>query len=101
MRRFSNVDAGIVDEDIDAAEIAGDALGHGGDCGLVGDVGGHGDRPSATSRQFGDRGGRFRLVAADDCDGSACLRKAAGHAEPDAAIAAGDDRDLAVEIEQS
>ena len=53
-----------------------------------------------ASRQFGDRGGRFRFVAADDRDGSAGFRKAAGHAEPDAAIAAGDDRDLAAEIEE-
>ena len=100
MRRLADVDAGVVDEDVDAAEIAGDALGHGGDGGLVGDVGGDGDRLGAASRQLGDRGVRLRLVAADDRDRGAGFGQSAGHAEPDAAIAAGDDGDLAAEIEE-
>ena len=52
-------------------------------------------------RELGDRRLRLGLVAADHGDGGAGLRQAARHAEPDAAIAAGDDGDLAAEIEWS
>ena len=48
VRRLADVDAGIVDENVDAAELAADALDHGGDRGLVGDVGGDRDRPGAA-----------------------------------------------------
>ena len=68
VRRLADVDAGVVDEDVDAAELAGDALDHGGDRGLVGDVGGHGDRLGAGLLELRDGGGRFRFVAADDRD---------------------------------
>ena len=76
-----------------------DALDHGGDGGLVGDVGGHGDRPDAALPELGDRRARLRFIASDDGDSGAGFRKPARHAEADAAIAAGDDRDLATEIE--
>ncbi len=101
MRRLADIDAGIVDEDVDPAELAADALDHTGDGDLVGDVGDDGYRLDASVAQIGDRRIRLRLVASDDGDASACLRQAARHAEPDTAIAAGDDRDLAAEIEQS
>ena len=100
VRRLADVDAGVVDEDVDAAEFAVDALDHGGDGGLVGDIGGHGDRLGAALFELGDRGERFGLVASDDRDRGAGFRQSAGHAEPDAAIAAGDDGHLAAEIEQ-
>ena len=101
MRRLADVDAGVVDEDVDAAELAADARGHGIDGGLVGDVGDHGDRLGAAAFELGDRGERFCFVAPDDRDRGAGFRQSAGHAEPDAAIAAGDDGDLAAEIELS
>ncbi|MBB5051216.1 hypothetical protein HNQ36_001170 [Afipia massiliensis] len=41
----------------------------------------------------------FRLVAPGNDDACACTGKTAGHAEADAAIAAGDDGDLAGQIE--
>ena len=49
--------------------------------------------------EFGDRGLRLGLVAADDRDGGAGFRQAPRHAEANAAIAAGDDGHLAGEIE--
>ena len=39
VRRLADIDAGIVDEDVDPAELVGDAADHGGDRLLVGDVG--------------------------------------------------------------
>ena len=79
----------------------GDARGHGVDGGLVGDVGDHGDRLGAAAFEFGDRGNRFCFVASDDRDRGARFRQSPGHAEPDAAIAAGDDRHLAAESRMS
>ena len=101
VRGLADVDAGIVDEDVDPAELAADALDHARDRGLVGDVGGDRDRLDAAPRELGDRRVRFLLVAPDDRDAGAGVRQPARHAEPDAAIAAGDDRDLAFEIEYS
>ena len=47
------------------------------------------------------RGGlRLFHVAPGDRDGRAGLGHAAGHAEADAAVAAGDDRDAAFEVEE-
>ena len=63
-----------------------------------GDVGDR-DRPGAALLQLRDRRRLLGLVAADHGDRCARLRKPSGHAESDAAIAAGDDRDLAGEIE--
>ena len=100
VRRFSNIDAGIVDENVDAAELFGDAFDHGSDISLVGDVGGDRDRPDAARLELGGRGGRFRFIAADHRDVGAGFRQPPRHAEPDAAIAAGDDSHLAAEIEQ-
>ena len=50
-------------------------------------------------REVGGRGDRLRLIAPDDRDSSAGFRQSARHAKADAAIAAGDDGDLAAEIE--
>ena len=99
MRRLAHIDAGVVDQDIDAAEFAFDAFDHGGDRGFVGDVGNDGDRFAAALLKLRDRGIRLRRVAPDDGDGSTCLRQPARHAQPNAAIAAGDDGDAAGEVE--
>ena len=99
VRRLADIDAGIVDEDVDPAELAGDAAGHGGDRFLVGDVGRDRDRRGAALLELRDRFRRLGLVAAHHRDRRAGLRKPLGHAEPDAAIAAGDDGYLAGEIE--
>ncbi len=99
MRRLADVDAGVVDEDVDAAEFFGDALHHGGDRRLVGDVGGDGDRLDAARFELGGRGRRLRFIAPDHRDVGAGFRQPPGHAEANAAIAAGDDSHLAGEIE--
>ncbi len=77
-----------------------DARDHGGDRGFVGDVGDDGYRLDAAVPEFGDRGVRLRLIAPDHRDVGAGFRQPARHAEPDAAIAAGDDSHLAGEIEE-
>ena len=76
-------------------------LDHGGDRGLVGDVGDDRDGLGAALLEFGNRGFRFGFVASDDRDRGAGRGQPARHAEPDAAIAAGHDRDFAGEIEES
>ena len=68
---------------------------HGRDRFLVGDICDDGNRLAAGLRELGDRGLRLRLVAADDRYRSARRRQAPHHPEPDAAIAAGNDGDLA------
>src|SRR5205823_4156467 len=98
LRRFADIDAGVVDENVDPAELTLDALDHGGDGGLVGDVGDDGHRLAAALFELGDCRDRFRFIASDDGNRGAGLRQPACHAEPDATIAAGDDRDLAAEI---
>ena len=75
-------------------------LDHAADGVLVGDVGRNRDRAHAARGEFGDRGLRLVLIAADHRDVGAGVRKAARHAEPDAAIAAGDDGDLALQIKR-
>ena len=75
-------------------------LDHAVDRGLVGDVGRDRDRADAALCELCDRRLRLLLVAADDRDIGAGIGKAARHAEPDAAIAAGDDGDLAFQVEQ-
>ena len=98
VRGFADIDAGVVDENVDPAELTLDALDHGGDGGLVGDVGDDGHRLAAALFELGDCRDRFRFIASDDGNRGAGLRQPACHAEPDATIAAGDDRDLAAEI---
>src|SRR5262249_29001242 len=83
-----------------ASKLTGDTLDHARDGLLEGDVGRDRDGPPAARGKLGSRRLRLLLVAADDRDIGARAGKAARHAETDAAIAAGDDRHLALEIEQ-
>ena len=99
LRRFADVDAGVVDENVDPAEFAHRALDHGGDGGFVGDVGDHGDSLSPALPEVGDRLLRLFFIAPDDSDGGARVRKPTRHAEADSAIAAGDDGHLAAQVE--
>jgi hypothetical protein len=100
LRGFADIDAGVVDENVDAAELAADALDHGCNSRFVGDVGRHGNGPGAKPFDAGDRRGRLRLIAPDDRDRGSSFRQPARHAKSDAAIAAGHDRNLAAEIEK-
>jgi hypothetical protein len=101
VRWLADIDAGIVDEDVDPAELAGDAADHGGDRFLVGDVGGDRNRLGAALLKLRDRSGRLGFVAAHHRDRRAGFCQSPGHAKPDAAIAARDDGYLAGEIEGS
>ena len=100
MRLLADVDAGVVDEDVEAAELGhrvSTILRH---CASsTTSTVTHG-RLDAELGQFRRR--RFALgrVAAGDGDGRARTGKAARHAKPDAAIAAGDEGDAAREIEE-
>ncbi|PYN11773.1 MAG: hypothetical protein DME05_23440 [Candidatus Rokuibacteriota bacterium] len=49
--------------------------------------------------ELANGGGRLRLVARGDHDAGAGGGEALGHAEPDSPVSAGDDGDLALEIE--
>ena len=67
---------------------------------LVGDVGNHRDRPDAARGKLGSGRLRLGLVAPDHGDVGAGIGESAGDAKPDSAIAAGDDGNLALEVEQ-
>ena len=55
----------------------------------------------ARCSRLGDRRVRLHVIAPDDGDRGAGFRQPARHAKADAAIAAGDDGHLAVEVEES
>src|SRR5262249_46281929 len=95
-----DVDAGVVDEDIDAAELVRNALDHARDRRLVGDVGDHRNHPDTACGKLGSRCFRLGLIASDDGNIGAGIGESAGHAKPDSAIAARDDGNLALEVEQ-
>jgi hypothetical protein len=95
VRGLPDIDAGIIDEDIDAAELTLDPLDHAVDRRLVGDVGNHRNRPDAARGKLGSRRFRLGLVATDVGAG-----EPAGNAKPDSAIAACNNRGLALEVEQ-
>ena len=99
LRGFTDVDAGIVDENVDPAELPPDALDHGVDRGLVGNISGDGYRRGAGPFELSDRRSRLRFVAPDDRNAGAGIRQSPRHAKANAAIAAGDDGDFAAEIE--
>ena len=86
-------------EDVEPAERA-DGVGHHlAAGGLVGDVDLEHGRLDAELGELGRGGLRLLHVASGDGDRRAGFRHAPRHAEPDAAVAAGDDRDAALEIE--
>src|SRR5262249_33249314 len=100
LRGLSDIDAGIVDEDIDAAELALDLLDHASDRRLVRDVGDHRDRPDTACSKLGSRSFRLGRVAPHAPRVGAGAARPARNSGPDPAIAAGDDGGLAPEVEQ-
>ena len=99
MGGFANIDAGVVDEDVDPPQLAQRARDHGRDGGLVGDIRRHCYRLDTVLRELGGSSKRLRFIASDNRDIGAGLRQSPRHAEADAAIAAGDDGNLAGKIE--
>jgi hypothetical protein len=85
-------DAGIVDQDVDGAELVVGLLDHGGDGLAVGDVGGDGDGIAALGFDgIGDRGGLVGSVAVVDGDVGAGICEGQRDGGADAAGSAGDE----------
>ena len=93
---------GIVDEDVDTAEFGLGGSGHGGDGGLVRDVGAKTERLSASGSDFcGDGLGAVFIDVGNDNGGAGC-REAQGIGAADritASAGAGNDGHFAVEAE--
>ena len=99
LRLLAYVGPRVVDEDIEtAAPLLGGAE-QGVDRRLVGDVDGDRERLPADLLELANRGVGFRLVPSRHDDARARAGQAFRHAEADASVAAGHDRDFALEIE--
>ena len=100
LRRLADRHAGVVDQDVEAAEALDGTPHHLAARFRIGDV----ERNEGARRSRGLQPRHRRLgflaVAGRDDDGGARFRQALGHAEPDAAIAAGDDCDAPGKIER-
>ena len=85
------VDRGVVDEDVDAAQLCHDTLGHRLDGAAVGDVDLDGDGAPAAGRDLLGDPVALRFRPADD--GGAGRRQGRADTRPETASAAGDDGD--------
>jgi hypothetical protein len=97
LRLLAHVHAGVVDEDVEPAEPFCRFIDHRAARCFVGQVCFQGER-LAAERLDGLR--VLGLVPSRNRDHGPGLRQALGHAQTDAAVAAGDERGLAVEIEE-
>ena len=98
--RLADGGAGIVDQDVDATEGFDGFRDERAAGRFLGDVRLAKFRLAAALEQARERGLRLLRVAARQHDRGAGPRQTLSHAEADAAIAAGDDRDAALQIEQ-
>ena len=90
--------AGIVDEDVELAELAHRFFDRALAEVLVADVAGNRDRPAAFLLDDGlGEGGIIMLAQIDDGDVGAFAREQGGDRAADAAVGAGDQRDLVLE----
>lgn len=97
--RDPRIDAGVIDENVDAVEALDGALDEALDVARGGDVGGDGERtigPLLGRQLLGGRLGSLGLHVCDD-DVGAGFVQAPGDAQPDAGGGTGDDRRLAGE----
>jgi hypothetical protein len=99
VRRIADVDAGIVDKNIETSERFQRGFDHGRDGRLVGDIDIDGQRLGAEGFDVADGVIGFCLVPSGNDDACARAGQTPCHAEADAAIATGDDGDFAGEIE--
>jgi len=86
--------AGVVDQHVDGPQLARDPLEHGLQARRVGDVGADGDGAGLCGRGLRGFG-----VARGDGNARAGLPERARQRQPNPAVAAGDDGDLAVQVE--
>jgi len=96
---LADVGPRVVHEDVETAAPIHRGPDQGVDRRFVGDIDGDRERLTAELFQLADGGGGLRLVTRRHDDASARARQAAGHAEADPAVTAGDDRDFSLEIE--
>jgi hypothetical protein len=96
LRRLADRSSGIVDEDVEPAEPSGSLVDHRPAGGLVGDV--ESDESAFAAERFYCRLGFLRITRRH-YNAGAGRRQSARHAEPDPAIATGDDSDTPVEVE--
>ena len=97
--------AGVVDEEVDGAEMGKGFFDEGGDLGGGGDVGGHGEDVVGFGRRFGRQlgneagaGGFERIgIASAYSDARAEFGEAFGDGEADAAAGSGDESDVSGE----
>ena len=95
--RVAPVDAGIVDEDRDRAELVGDLRGDGTAGRMIGDVERKTFRLAAGVADFGGRGSGSFTVDVERCDLCALARKSDGDRAADAGACAGDGRDVVLQ----
>ena len=96
----SRLIAGVVHEDVDGSQLAGDRFEKRRDVGFGADVAPPGPGAPAAPAHVGDElRGRRVLLAIGDGDGGAALGEELRDAAADAARPAGDDGDTAVELE--
>jgi hypothetical protein len=94
-----DVDPGVVHQDVESTEMRDGFGEHRVDRRLDGDVDAQRDRLGAERLQLACGSARLLRVACGNDDASAGTRKAARHAQSDSAVAAGNDGDLALQIE--
>jgi hypothetical protein len=99
LRRLADVDAGVVHQDVEPAEALGGLADHGAAGGLPAYIGEQRDRFASDFLQLAKRRRILVGVAPGDGHGRPGARQAERHAEADAAVAAGNERRLAAQIE--
>ena len=93
-------DAGVGEDGVDATHLRDCALHGFGDGGFIGDIDLGGVDADAMLGQACGGGAVLLVIGAPDDDVGAGARHGIGHAEPDAAIAAGDEGNLARQVER-
>ena len=99
LRRLANIHAGIVDEDVQAAELGYGILNEFRARRIVGDVHHEGGHLHPVLADLGRGCCVLLRIAPRHSDRRARLSEPQRHAKADAAVAAGDERDTAFEIE--
>jgi hypothetical protein len=99
-RRRAAADARVGEAGVDPAELGDGAGERLLDRLLVGDVAAQRQHALAMALELLSRRRVLRLVGAPDAEVGAARRQRLGHAEADAAVAAGDEGDLAAQVEQ-
>ena len=100
LRHLADRGAGVVHQDIESPELHLRLRHQPHAICFLRDVGGNERRLHPERPQRFKRGLRLFRIAAGDHDGCAARRHPLRHAQPDAAIAAGDQRHLTAEVEE-